>query len=274
MGMNAAGLRMSRDIDWLRVARWVGVAGLAVVWVLLLVLQPDVTGKPFGVDAMAYHGSPMANPYDGPQVGLPGAYLYPPPFIQLLTPLRLLPWELFIALWLALELAALAWLLSPAIALLALAIPYVLAEVAIGNVHLFMAVAMVIGIRRPAAWAFVALTKPTVAVVATWHIFRREWSAAGIASLTTAAIVIGSVLLAPGLWVAWIDRMRGDTGTAGSAWMVALGIRIVLAGVITWLAARRSRPIFLPLAAFIALPIPWLEGLTLFAAMPRLARSR
>lgn len=268
------GLPMSRDIDWLPLARWVGIAGLAVVWVALLVLQPDVTGKPFGVDAMAYHGSPMANPYDGPQVGLPGAYLYPPPFIQLLTPLRLLPWELFIALWLALELAALAWLLSPAIALLALAIPYVLAEVAIGNVHLFMAVAMVIGIHRPAWWAFVALTKPTVAVVATWHIFRGEWRAAVIAAVATAVVAIASILIAPDLWVAWIDRMRGGTGTAGSTWMVALAVRVVLAGGIAWFAARRNRPVFLPLAAFIALPIPWLEGLTLFAAIPRLVRSR
>lgn len=264
---------MSRDIGWMRLARWAGVIGLAVVWLTLLVLQPDVTGKPFGVDAMAYHASSLSNPYDGPQIGLPGAYLYPPPFIQLLTPLRLLPWELFIAVWLALELTALAWLLTPAIALIVLAVPYVLAEVAIGNVHLFMAVAMVIGIRHPAAWAFIGLTKPTVGVVAIWHVFRGEWRAVGIAAAATAGVVGLSVMLTPDLWLAWINRMRGDTGTAGVEWMVALGVRVVLAASIVWLAARRNRPIFLPLAAFLALPIPWLEGLTLLAAIPRLARN-
>jgi hypothetical protein len=267
-------IAMTRERDWARIAWWIGAAGLVGVWVALLVLQPDVIGKPFGVDAMAYHGASLSDPYTGPKVGLPGAYLYPPPFIQILTPLRLLPWELFIALWLALELVALAWLIGPALGLLVLAIPFVLAEVAIGNVHLFMAVALVVGLRQPAAWAFIGLTKPTVAAVGTWHLFRGEWRHAGIALLTTLGVVAISVLVGVDLWVAWLDRMRGDTGTAGPVWMISLAVRILLALVIVWFAARRRQPIFLPVAAFLALPIPWAEGLTLLAAIPRLARLR
>lgn len=267
-------IAMTRGRDWARIAWWIGAAGLVVVWAALLLVQPEVMGKPFGVDAAAYHGASLSDPYAGPDVGRPGAYLYPPPFIQVLTPLRLLPWELFIALWLALELVALAWLLGPALGLLVLAIPFVLGEVAIGNVHLFMAVALVLGLRHPSTWAFIGLTKPTVGVVGSWHLFRGEWREAGIAILTTLGIVALSVLVGADLWVAWIERMRGDTGTAGPAWMASLALRLLLALAIVWFAARRKQPIFLPVAAYLALPIPWAEGLTLLAAIPRLARAR
>ncbi len=137
-----------------------------------------------------------------------------------------------------------------------------------------MAIALVLAVRHPAAWSFISLTKPTVAAVGVWHLFRGEWRMAGVGVLSTLAVVAISVLLGADLWAAWIDRMAGDTGTAGPAWMVALGVRILLALGIVWFAARRRRPIFLPIAAFLALPIPWAEGLTLLAAIPRLARIR
>lgn len=255
-------------------AWWLSVLGLITAWTALLFFQPDVTGKPFGVDAMAYHSATIEQPYRGPQVGLPGAYLYPPPFLQVLTPLRALPWEAFIAVWIGLELLALAWLVGPFFGLLLLAIPFVLAEVAIGNVHLFMAVAIVLAVSGwPATWAFIALTKPTVGVIGLWHLFRGEWRRAAVGVIATLVISAVSILVGADLWVAWIERMRGDTGTAGPTWMVTLAIRIGLAAVIVAVAARRRRPELLPVAAFAALPIPWVEGLTLLAAVPRLALS-
>jgi hypothetical protein len=135
-------------------------------------------------------------------------------------------------------------------------------------------VALVLALRQPATWSFIGLTKPTVAVVGMWHLFRREWRQAGIALVTTLGVVAISVMVGADLWVAWFERMRGDTGTAGPAWIVSLAVRILLALLIVWFAARRRRPIFLPVAAFLALPIPWAEGLTLLAAIPRLARIR
>lgn len=264
----------SQSLEWRRIAWWAGATGLVAVWIVLLILQPDVTNKPFGVDARAYHSAPFDNPYDGPPVGSAGAYLYPPPFIQTLLPLRLLPWEVFISLYVALELAALAWLLSPQIALLSLAIPYVLAEVTIGNIHLFMAVGIVLAVRhQPAAWAFVALTKPTVVVVGAWHLFRGRWGEAAVAVGVTLGVVAISVLVGFDLWVAWVERMTEDTDTAGPVWMASLVARMALAVMIVAFAAWRQRPAFLPIAAFVALPIPWLEGLTLLAAVPRLLRS-
>lgn len=261
-------------LEWRRIASWAGVAGLVAVWIVLLILQPEVTSKPFGVDARAYHSAPSDNPYGGPPVGMPGAYLYPPPFIQALLPLRLLPWEVFIALYVAAELVALAWLLSPPIALLSLAIPPVLAEVTIGNVHLFMAVAIVLAVRHhPAAWAFLALTKPSVVVVGTWHLLRGQWGEAAVGAGMTLGIAAVSVLVGFDLWVAWVERMTDDTDTAGPVWMASLVARMALASMIVAVAAWRQQPAFLPIAAFVALPIPWLEGLTLLAAVPRLLRS-
>lgn len=260
---------------WRRALWWIAAGGLVVVWSVLLLVQPEITGKPFGADAIAYHSAPLDSPYGGPQIGLSGAYLYPPPFLQALAPLRLLPWEAFMAIWVAMELFALAWLLTPPVALLALAIPFVLAEVTIGNVHLFMAVAIVLAIRNhPSAWAFVALTKPTSGVAGAWHLFRREWREAAIALATVVAIVATSMLIGFELWVQWLDRMGGDVGTAGTGWMVALAARVVLALVIVGVAAVRRRPLLLPVAAFVALPITWPEGLTLLAAIPRLSRYR
>jgi hypothetical protein len=49
-------------------------------------------------------------------------------------------------------------------------------------------------------------------------------------------------------------------------------VRIVLAGPLGWCAERRNRPAFPPIALYLALPIPWLEGLTMLAAVPRLLR--
>jgi hypothetical protein len=62
----------------------------------------------------------------------------------------------------------------------------------------------------------------------------------------------------------------GDRG--GPAWTAFLVARVVLAGLLAWLAGRRNRPAFLPIALYLALPIPWLEGLTMLAAVPRLLR--
>lgn len=87
----------------------------------------------------------------------------------------------------------------------------------------------------------------------------------------TLLIVALSVWIGGDLWVAWLERMRGDTGTAGPAWMTSLAIRMGVAVGINGIAASHRRPAFLPVAAFLALPIPWPEGLTLLAAIPRLA---
>src|SRR3954471_4367816 len=53
----------------------------------------------FMQDAYAYWVVPAADPYHNAIVGAPAAYLYSPAFLQLITPLRGLPWPAFVAVW-------------------------------------------------------------------------------------------------------------------------------------------------------------------------------
>lgn len=254
---------------WLQ---WAAVIGLAIFWAWANLVQPAPGGKAFGVDASAYWGTSLANPYAGAAAGLPGAYLYSPAFLQAFSPLQLLPWSIFIGLWVGLELVALAWLITPAGALLLLAFPPVSSEVLIGNIHVFLAVALVLSLRRPATWMLALLTKPSLGMGVAWYAGRREWRALGWALGATLSVALVSLVVAPGLWFEWLSRLRGAGDRGGPAWTAFLAVRVTLAALLAWWAGRRNQPAFLPIALYLALPIPWLEGLTMLAAVPRLLR--
>jgi hypothetical protein len=258
--------------DWRRWLHWAGVIGLVVFWTFANVAQPAPGGKPFGVDASAYWGTSLADPYAGAAAGLPGAYLYSPAFLQAFSPIQLLPWQVFIGLWVALELAALAWLVTPAGALVFLAFPPIASEVLIGNIHVFLAVALVLSLRRPSAWMLALLTKPSLGIGLAWYAGRREWRALGWALAATLIVALLSFIAASNLWFEWVARLMGAGDRGGPAWTAFLVARVVLAGLLAWWAGRRNQPAFLPLALYLALPIPWLEGLTMLAAVPRLLR--
>ncbi|MGH2454705.1 MAG: glycosyltransferase family 87 protein [Candidatus Limnocylindria bacterium] len=263
---------MERYRTILRIGQIIAAIGLVAFWFFALLVQPDPGGKPFGVDAHPYWSVPLSDPYSGPEAGLPGAYLYSPAFLHAITPLRLLPWEWFIGIWIAAELVALAWLLTPAGALVALAFPPILSEVLIGNVHVFMAVALALSIRFPATWLLALLTKPTLGVGIAYYIARRAWRSVAVALGVTLVVVAVSFAIGPGLWLDWVERIQGAESRGGLAWTVFLVVRLVLAMGLAWYAGWRGRPAFLPLAAYLALPIPWLEGLALLTAVPRLVR--
>src|SRR4051794_34054929 len=106
----------------------------------------------FGFDAHAYWNVDLANPYVhalGNTSGL-DAFRYTPPVAQLFSVLHVLPWEAFFGLWFIGMVAALVWLTGRT-ALILLAFPPIALELFHGNIHLFMAVAIVLGFRFPAA---------------------------------------------------------------------------------------------------------------------------
>ena len=150
--MSTSGLAMR---NWPAAAPtiWRGATALAIAYLLVrwALLVPDQGGI-HGIDARTYWGTSLEDPYPGPQIGMPGAYLYSPAFIEALTPARLLPWELFHALWTGLSIAALAFLVTPVGGALALTLlPFVFRDVFIGNIHLMLGVAIAIGLRYPPA---------------------------------------------------------------------------------------------------------------------------
>ena len=88
-------------------------------------------------------------------------------------------------------------LARPAPILTLLAFPPVAIDLYHGNIHLLLAVAIVLGFRYPAAWAFVLLTKVTPGIGLLWFAARGEWRKLGIALGFTAAIVAVTFVFMP-----------------------------------------------------------------------------
>ena len=235
------------------------------------------------VDAYAYWTTRTGDFYAAAETGQIGAYLYSPAFAQALAPLVALPLAVFTALWTALNFAALWWLLRrwALPSLLFLPIPF---EIISGNVHLLYAVAIVAGFRYPASWALMLLTKVTPGVGLLWFLARREWRTLAIAIGFTAAIVAVSLVLDRSAWEGWIAILRGDLAGAGQAsfetvgWYLAVPLlpRLVVAAILTIAAALTDRRWLVPVAVTIALPVIWLNGLAVLAAVVPLwlARTR
>ena len=163
---------------------------------------------PFAVDAHAYWAADPLDPYSDAALSDFDAYFYSPAFTQAIWPLHSLPWPIFAGLWTAAIVLAFTWLSDLWLGLVML-LPPVFIEVAMGNIHGFIAVAIVLGFRWPATWAFVLLTKVTPGVGLLWFVVRREWRSLAIALGATAGIVAVSYAIAPGLWREWIDVLVG-----------------------------------------------------------------
>ena len=218
-----------------------------------------------GIDARAYWGVDLAHPYASSAVGEHSTYLYSPAFAHFLSPLYILPFEAFFVLWTAASIAVLYWLVRPwPWALLILLLPWTY-ELFVGQVHLFIAAAIVLGFRWPSLWAFNILTKVTPGVGLLWFLVRREWRPLGIALGTTVAITALSFVLAPTAWLDWLAFLRGSTGSGE-----LLYPRIAAAAVIVTAGALTGRRWTIPVAVWLALPVVWIESWVILLAIIRL----
>jgi hypothetical protein len=218
-----------------------------------------------GVDARAYWRIDLAHPYVGSGLGDVSTYLYSPAFAQVMAPLSLLPFPVFDALWTVLLVATLAWLVRPwpwAVLILLLPISY---ELFVGNVHFLIAAAIVIGFRRPAAWAFPILTKITPGVGLLWFVVRREWRALAIAIGVTAAVVLVSLVLSPSAWLDWIAFLIGSPGRSEM-----LVVRLVIAALLVAFGAMTGRRWLVPVAVWLSLPVVWINSWVILLATIRL----
>jgi hypothetical protein len=232
---------------------------------------------PFAVDAHAYWAADPLDPYSDAALSDFDAYFYSPAFTQAIWPLHSLPWPIFAGLWTAAIVLAFTWLSDLWLGLVLL-LPPVFIEVAMGNVHGFVAVAIVLGFRWPATWAFVLLTKVTPGVGLLWFALRREWRSLAIALGATAGIVAVSYAIAPGLWREWIDVLVGRAtaaNTAGLYGAIPLLFRLPIAAALVVWAALTDRRWVVPLACVLAMPVLWPNAFAVaVAAIPLLARSR
>ena len=250
---------------------------LAIVFVCLRLFSIQPWAE--SVDAYAYWATRSGDFYAAASAGRVGAYLYSPAFAQILTPLVLLPWPVFAAVWTGL-LAAAYWALVGNWALpllLFLPIPF---EIISGNIHLLYAVAIVIGFRCPAAWALMLLTKVTPGVGLLWFLVRREWRQLATALLVTGAIAAVSYVLDPSAWARWLELLRTDAVTAGSGsfttvgWYLPIPLlpRLIAAAVVVVVAALTDRRWLVPVAVVLALPVVWLNSLAVLVACVPLLR--
>ena len=250
------------------------VAGLIVVlfvWWLL-------TFNDYQHDARAYWSIDLGHLYDRAQVGGDDAYLYSPAFAQLAWPLTFLPWSVFAGLWAALNLGALVWMAGPIIAAVLLVIPGspVIDEVSTGNIHLMIGAAVVVAFRYGGAWAFPLLTKVTPGVGILWLAGARRWRTLAVAVGVTLAISAVSFIFAAGLWADWIKVLAGNVENRVPTEIAVipgpLALRTAVAGGLALIGGHLGWRWTVPVAATLALPVPWSSGLAVLVAVIALAR--
>jgi hypothetical protein len=215
-------------------------------------------GAPESQDSKAYYLAGLDDPYARSQVGGDYAFLYSPAFGQALVPLRLLPIGTFVAVWTLILVVALAWT-AGRLALPLLLLQPVVASVALGNVEILIAAAIVAGFRWPAVWSFVLLSKVTPGVGLVWFAVRREWRSLAIALGATLLIAAVSFAVAPQSWFDWVDVLAKNQATTVSLPVLPgpLWLRVAIAAAfITW-GARTDRRWTVPVGASIAIPVGW-----------------
>jgi hypothetical protein len=226
-------------------------------------------------DARAYWEAARGEPYARSIVGSYAAYLYSPAFLHLFVPLFALPFPAFLAVWYGLLGGALVWVTRWWLPLVILS-GFVAIDLIRGNIEPLMAVAIVVGMRYPAAWAFILLTKVTPGVGLLWFVARREWRSLAIALGATAVIAGISFLVAPSLWFDWIGSLAGNVAvdTSWPFFPVPLAVRLPAAAALVWLAGRRDLAWLVPVGATLAMPNLWPVNLTLLVAAIPLLRAR
>lgn len=243
----------------------------ALVACVLFAIGLGLDLLPLGVDSHAYWAADPLHPYNfGPLFTL-DSYFYSPAFTQALGPLHALPWPAFAALWTLVLAAACAWLAGRWFGYV-IFLPVVLIEISMGNIHLLMAAAIVLGFRWPAAWAFILLTKVTPGVGLIWFAVRREWRSLAIAVAATAVIAGVSFVIAPAAWSDWIGVLRAaqaaDHQETTPFDYVPLPIRVLVAGALVAWAGLTDRRWVVPIAATLALPVVYVNGLAVLVAVP------
>lgn len=229
-------------------------------------------------DAIAYWSAGLDDPYRESLVGRRSTFLYSPAFAQITWPLTWLPWEIFRALWGALNLGALVFLAGPVIAAVLLVIPGspVIDEVSTGNIHLLLAAAIFLAFRWPHAWAFPLLTKVTPGIAIAYLAGARRWRDLATAVGVTAVVCALSLITVPHLWVEWARVLTASSGVPVSDSIAVvpgpLVLRTAVAGVVALVGGWLGWRWMVPVAALLALPVPWSSGLSVLVAVVGLWR--
>ena len=224
-------------------------------------------------------GLPLYDPAATPVT--PYAYWYPPTVAQVLTPVAaVLPSLVFTACWTVLLLGCLWWLAdrNPLVALALVAFPPVAVELWFRNVHLVLAVVLVLAVRRRSAvFSLGAAIKLSPGLGIAWLVARGRWRAATVALAVGVAMLAVSVALSPDAWRQFVEvisaRGPGDVSSfLPLPYVVRAVVGLVLALVAGRLSSRWSG-VVLVVAVTIALPTLWFTALSTLVAIVPLLRE-
>jgi hypothetical protein len=265
-----------RQSGWRPTRRSAVIGGLLVGGV---VANVAILTRPEGVllfsDAAAWHYIDYGHLYALAERSLLGIYAfhYAPVVAWAMYPFTVLSWEVYLAIFIALQLAAVALLTGRWWPVYVVAFPMVLMEILNGNIHIFMAVAIWLGITRwPATWSLLFLTKVTPGVGVLWYAGRREWRNLAIALGTTAALAVAGTLIAPDQWAEWVRSLVISTGQQLPSPFPPLLIRLPLAAALAVYAGRSSRAWLIPMACLFAMPTIWPQSFAILLACVPLSR--
>lgn len=226
-----------------------------------------------GSDAHAYWSAAQgATTYDKAP-GDTDAYLYSPAFLTVVRPLAMLPWPMFIGIWICIEAAVLGWLLKPlpkrwGIPIFMCCVP----ELTVGNINVLLAGATVLAMRSPTLWAVSFLTKVTPGIGVLWFAFRGEWRRFLHGVGGTVAVIAVFCVLDPAAFLAWAEfLLHHDEGTEDGK--AGFALRCLAAVMLIALGARTRRAWLIPLGMLLASPVVFnLPALALLSSIPRLSR--
>jgi hypothetical protein len=247
---------------WLALGLWLLIVGLSARGQVWSTAQ----------EAWCYWIPSILDPYQQSNWTSPVAYVYSPAFLEVIAPLRALSWTAFVGVWTALLLGAVIYLTGRRLLWLGVLVAAV--ELYGGNISLFLAVAIVLGFRWPATWAFVVLTKVTPGIGLLWFAVRGEWRTLGIALAATAFVAGCSALTMPLAWQQWVHVLIANAGRDGTwaAVPIALWIRLPMAVALVVWGARTDRRWTVPVASMLALPALWFGSLSMLLAVIALRR--
>lgn len=220
-------------------------------------------------DLWAYWSTRFGIDYGLSRPGESGDYIYSPAFAHLIAPLTALPFPAFAALWTAMLVAALGWLSGWRAFFLGVLAPVTM-SIAIGQVDLLMAIAIVIGFRYPAAWLLPILTKVTPGVGLVWFAVRREWRELTVALGATFAVVAVSFAIDPAAWAGWLGmllKFEFPTAANGVYLPVPVWVRLPLVVLLIAWGAKTDRRWVLPVGVALSLPTVWLNTPTILIGM-------
>lgn len=226
------------------------LVGVAAAVVYVAALPPDAR------DAHAYYVADLDHLYSR-SAGSADAYIYPPFLAEVVQPLRALPFPAFATLVRLGNVAALGIAAGPFTGPLLLTLP-IKDELGYGNINLWLGLLVVAGLRWPALWSGVLLTKVTPGVGLLWFVGRRDWRGLVIAAAATVALAVVAIAIAPGAWADWLAFIRAPSADpSGLLGGTFFPVRFVVAALLALWAGVRNQPWALVIASWFAVPLLW-----------------